>query len=134
MDIVSKERRSALMANIKSKNTKPEMIVRSITHRLGYRYRLHKKDLPGKPDLTFTKQKKVIFVNGCFWHMHTCSNGSIPKSNTAFWTAKLQSNADRDKVNLNNLKRLGWRVLTIWECQTKDAAKLSDRIDKFLTI
>lgn len=103
MDIVSKERRSALMANIKSKNTKPEMIVRSITHRLGYRYRLHKKDLPGKPDLTFIKQKKIIFVNGCFWHMHTCPDGSIPKSNTAFWAAKLQSNVDRDKANINNL-------------------------------
>ena len=107
------------MAAIRSMGMKPEMLVRSLVHRMGYRYRLHAKDLPGKPDLVFRPRKKVIFVHGCFWHQHTrpsCKDGRVPRSNLGYWSAKLIRNAERDARNATDLKAMGWRVLVLWEC------------------
>ena len=123
------------MAAIRPKDTTPELIVRRLVHRLGYRYRLHRKDLPGKPDLVFGPRRKVIFVHGCFWHLHpakSCLDGRQPKSNTSYWSPKLRRNAERDQEHLKTLRRLGWRVLVIWECETRDHAKIVRRIAKFL--
>jgi len=132
-DVLSPEQRHRCMANIKSKNTKPEIIVRSAVWSLGYRYRLHKKDLPGKPDLVFTKSKKIILVHGCFWHMHSCRFGRvIPKTNAVFWQVKRLSNRTRDKKNMKDLKNLGWHVFVVWECQTRDIPKLIVKIERFL--
>ena len=122
------------MAAIKSGNTKPELVVRSITHKLGYRFRLHRAELPGKPDLVFASRKAVIFVHGCFWHQHsvgTC-NARPPKSNSNYWLPKLQRNVERDKRNIKQLKASGWKVLTIWECETGDQSRLERLISKFL--
>lgn len=124
------------MAAIRSGGMKPEMVVRKLAHGMGYRYRLHRKDLPGKPDLVFGPRRKVIFVHGCFWHQHAdpgCKIARRPKSNAAYWEPKLQRNVQRDAENLAALKALGWQVLTIWECQTKDTDALSQRIHTFLT-
>ncbi len=134
-DKISKSRRSANMAAIKSKDMKPEMAVRKMVHALGYRYRLHRRDLPGKPDLVFGPRRKVIFVHGCFWHMHpkeTCLDARRPKSNTGYWTPKLARNVVRDSAHAAALRKFGWRVLVIWECETKDPVKLTARLTKFL--
>lgn len=112
------------MSRIKNRNTRPEMLVRSIAHGLGYRYSLHRKDLPGKPDLVFPSRKKIIFVHGCFFHVHACRYGQVvPRTNAEFWAKKRQSNVDRDKRNIEALEADGWQVLTIWECQTKKAQR-----------
>ena len=133
VDVHTKKQRSFNMSQIRCKNTKPEMLVRSLVHRMGYRYSLHRKDLPGKPDLVLVKHKKVIFVHGCFWHMHRCRYGSvIPKTNEKFWRIKREGNVDRDKRNLRKLRREGWKVLVIWECQTKNTEKLINKLEKFL--
>lgn len=126
------EQRSALMSRIRSKNTKPELFVRSLVFSMGYRYRLHQKDLPGKPDLVFASRKKVIFVNGCFWHAHTCGLGFRPKSNVDFWEKKLEGNRLRDARNLRQLRALGWKCLTVWECHLANPAKVEKRIRHFL--
>jgi DNA mismatch endonuclease (patch repair protein) len=128
------DERSRIMAAAKSKNTSPELIVRRIVHRLGFRYRLHVKELPGKPDLVFPRLKKIIIVNGCFWHRHTCGACRIPASRRSYWLAKVNRNAERDKRTTRALRRLGWRVLTLWECQTRRAKlpTLSKRILRFL--
>ena len=134
-DKLSPSRRSANMSAIRSANTKPELIVRRLVTALGYRYRLHRKDLPGKPDIVFGPARKVIFVHGCFWHMHpkkNCSDSRAPKSNTGYWSSKLARNAARDRQNRQRLRALGWRVLTIWDCETKDDARLRARVRKFL--
>jgi DNA mismatch endonuclease, patch repair protein len=123
------------MAAIKSKNTSPELLVRSVTHRLGFRFRLHSKDLPGKPDLVFRPRKKAIFVHGCFWHQHgalRCRDGSVPKSNVRYWSAKLAKNVLRDQQNIAMLKSMKWKVLVIWECETRDSVRLSRTIKRFL--
>ena len=121
MDVFSAEKRSAVMRAIKSTNTKPEIALRKALHRLGFRYRLNVKDLPGKPDLVFPKYGAVIFVHGCFWHGHRCKRGNrTPKTNRAYWTEKIARNKARDKKNKAALKRLGWRVITVWECQLKN--------------
>lgn len=123
------------MAAIKSKGMKPEMIVRRLVHGMGYRYRLHRKGLPGKPDLVFGPKNKVIFVHGCFWHQHEkseCLDGRAPKSNTSYWGPKLQRNVERDRSNLLELSALGWDVLVIWECETKDSDALRQRVREFL--
>lgn len=121
MDIVDKKTRSRMMSNIKSKNTKPEITVRKLMFSMGFRYRLHNKDLPGKPDISIKKYKTAIFVNGCYWHRHEkCKLAYSPKSNVDFWNKKLNENVNRDKRNHKVLKELGWRVIVIWECQTKD--------------
>ncbi|MEA2079191.1 MAG: very short patch repair endonuclease [Pseudomonadota bacterium] len=134
-DHLSSGERSKNMAAIKGKNTTPEMVVRRLAHELGFRFRLHRRDLPGTPDLVFPKRKAVIFVHGCFWHQHqsmTCK-ARPPKTRTDYWLPKLQRNAERDKVNQEKLRRLGWRVLVIWECQTKDRERLTDQLIAFLT-
>jgi len=132
-DAISKERRSANMRSVKGRDTGPEKLVRRIAHRMGYRFRLHRQDLPGRPDLAFPGRRAVIFVHGCFWHSHDCKRGALkPKTNTAFWTAKLTRNSERDAAQLSRLKRDGWRALVIWECQTKNERRLSARVRRFL--
>ena len=119
-DVVSKKRRSEIMASVGQKDTGPEKIVRSFLHRKGLRYRLHVKELPGKPDMVFPKYKAVIFINGCFWHGHEdeeCKLARIPKSNTEFWETKIKRNRARDKINWQKLRSLGWHVFVVWECQ-----------------
>lgn len=121
-DIHTQEQRRYNMSRIRAKNTRPEMIVRSIAHRSGYRFRLHRKDLPGTPDLVFPRHNKIILVHGCFFHMHDCPYGRVtPKTNAEFWLAKRLSNVERDKKNLAALKKQGWEILIIWECMTKPA-------------
>jgi DNA mismatch endonuclease, patch repair protein len=131
---ISVFRRSVNMAAIQSGDTKPEMIVRRLVYRLGYRYRLHRRDLPGKPDLVFGPRRAAIFVHGCFWHMHPkgCPDAREPKSNTGYWQPKLRRNVERDKENIRALRRDGWSVLVIWDCETKDAVQLTRRLITFL--
>ena len=134
-DTVTPERRSQIMANIRSKGMKPEMIVRRLAHSMGYRYRLHRKDLPGKPDLVFPARRKVIFVHGCFWHQHgdpACKIARRPKSNLDYWLPKLQRNAERDSEHQACLNELGWQALVIWECEVKTAVGLPERIQDYL--
>ena len=120
MDIFTKEKRSEIMKKIKSKDTGPEKKVRSLLHSLGYRFRLYRKDLPGKPDIVLPKYKTVIFVHGCFWHGHNCTKGThIPVDNAEFWKEKIKKNKNRDVLNLQMLKEIGWNVIIIWECQIK---------------
>ncbi len=132
MDTLTPEQRSAQMAKVRSKDTKPEMFVRRLVHRMGYRFRLHRRDLPGKPDLVFGPRKKVIFVHGCFWHGHDCSFGRIPKSRVDFWETKIRTNRSRDEAHLARLEESGWRSLVIWECQLKKAKELENKIREFL--
>lgn len=129
----SKEERSAIMGRVKSKNTKPEMVVRRLLHGLGYRYRLHGKELPGKPDLVFKRRKKAIFVHGCFWHMHPgCSRSKIPEKNREYWERKLHRNRERDRENLEALKGAGWEVHIVWGCELRDKEELARRLSAFL--
>lgn len=133
MDRLSKQRRSRLMSRIGSKNTTPELIVRSLIHRLGYRFRLHYKKLPGKPDLAFPGRRKIIFVHGCFWHGHeNCPKGRLPKSNLDVWEPKILRNRERDIANSRELVSQGWEVLTIWQCELKNFESVKDRIVKYL--
>jgi len=132
-DVHTKEQRSFNMSRIRDKNTKPEIKVRSLVHQMGYRFRLHRKDLPGKPDLVLKRHKKIIFVHGCFWHMHNCRYGKvIPKTRRKFWQTKRQSNVLRDRKNIRELKKVGWKVLVVWECQTNNITALTQKIKKFL--
>ena len=122
------------MRRIRSKNMKPEMLVRSLVHKMGYRFRLHKRDLPGKPDLVFASRKKVIFVHGCFWHGHDigCPDARQPKSNQSYWSPKLRTNKERDARNETALQEAGWKVLTLWECELGNQAALGKRLKAFL--
>jgi len=132
-DVHTPEQRSRNMAAIRSKNTKPEMIVRRLIHSMGFRYRLHRKDLPGKPDLVFPKRHKVIFVHGCYWHMHNCRYGKVrPKTNEDFWAKKRESNKKRDIKNRKELKAMGWEALILWECQIRNPDRLRLKIRTFL--
>lgn len=134
-DTLTARQRSERMSRIRSKDTKPEMRVRRIVHGLGYRYRLHAGDLPGRPDLVFRPRRKVIFVHGCFWHRHEgCSRNRIPKSPERhdFWREKLNGNARRDRLNHAALSDKGWGVLVIWECETKNLDRLASRVAAFL--
>lgn len=117
MDTLSVEKRSALMSKVRGKNTIPELKVRQYLWRLGFRYRLHRKDLPGSPDLVFPSKWKVVFVHGCFWHGHICRIDKLPKTRTDFWKAKISRNAERDRANIKKLKSLGWKAFEIWECE-----------------
>lgn len=133
MDNLTPEQRGRQMSLVKSKGTKPEMVVRRLIHGMGYRYRLHIKDLPGCPDIVFRKKKKVIFVHGCFWHRHAnCVLARIPKSNVAFWSNKLESNRMRDGKNQERIQELGWRFLIVWECELKNMEALENKIRRFL--
>ena len=131
-DWLTPEQRRRVMQAVKSKDTGPEMAVRRLVHGMGYRYRLHKKGLPGRPDLVFGGRQKVIFVHGCFWHAHTCRSGRPPTSRQDYWLPKLKRNKERDAENEAKLKELGWRVLVVWECQIKDTPALIDMIKSFL--
>ncbi len=134
-DTVSSKRRSEIMSNIKSKGMMPEMMVRRLVHSMGYRYRLHRMDLPGKPDLVFPRLQKVIFVHGCFWHQHpstTCKNSRTPRSNLNYWATKLKSNVTRDAEQVAKLYELGWKVMILWECEVKTGTDVGERIREFL--
>ncbi len=131
MDNLTKERRSWNMSRIKGSNTGPERIVRSILHRMGYRFRLHRKDLPGKPDITLSKYKTVVFVHGCFWHRHKgCKDATLPKTRKNFWRNKLEGNAARDRQKERALRILGWRVIVLWECEVLYPEKVAHRLDQ----
>lgn len=133
-DKISKERRSANMAAIRSKGTKPELAVRRLLHALGYRFRLHRKDLPGRPDIVFGPRKAAIEVRGCFWHQHPapdCRDARPPSSNRGYWDAKLAGNVERDAANLAAMESQGWRVLVLWECEV-GSADLQFRLTEFL--
>ncbi|MEK6237046.1 MAG: DNA mismatch endonuclease Vsr [Planctomycetales bacterium] len=135
MDTLSKKDRSERMGRIRSKDTKPEMAVRRLTHALGYRYRLHNRKLPGNPDLAFAGRRKVIFVHGCYWHRHgakSCALARLPKSRLDFWLPKLEGNRKRDARNRRKLTKLGWKSLVIWECQLRDLDRVERRIVAFL--
>jgi len=133
-DVLTTEQRRKCMSSIKGRDTKPEMIVRRMVHSFGYRYSLHRKDLPGKPDLVFSRSKKVIFVHGCFWHVHKCRYGKVkPKTNVQFWTDKRESNRMRDMRNRKLLKKMGWGTLIVWECWTRDIKKLQQLESRILS-
>ncbi|MEO1242496.1 MAG: DNA mismatch endonuclease Vsr [Pseudomonadota bacterium] len=134
-DKISKQRRSENMRRITSKNTSPEIIVRKLVHSIGYRFRLHKKDLPGKPDLVLAKYRIAIFVHGCFWHQHgdkTCKIARIPKSRPEYWIPKLARNVERDEIHREALIALGWQPHVVWECETQDQNLLKNIISKIL--
>jgi DNA mismatch endonuclease (patch repair protein) len=126
-------KRSALMSRVKGRNTKPELAVRRIAHALGFRFRLNRRSLAGSPDLVFPRVKKVIFVHGCFWHRHTgCSKSTIPKTRRTFWCSKFNANVARDAHNEAELRKLGWDVSVIWECETQDERHLRCVLEAFL--
>lgn len=134
-DRITPEARSANMRAIRSKNMKPEISVRRLVHSMGYRYRLHRRDLPGRPDLVFPSRKSVILVHGCFWHQHSekdCKIVRRPKSNTEYWIPKLNRNVERDRVHNAALREMGWKVLVIWECEVSETSKIVARIRRFL--
>jgi len=132
-DRITPDQRSRNMSKIRGRDTKPELKVRSVLHRMGYRFRLHRKDLPGKPDIVLPKHSTAIFVHGCFWHRHSCPNGrAMPSTNRDFWERKFAENVVRDRRNRRELTRLGWRVLVIWECQTKSVSALEQRLRRRL--
>ena len=121
------------MSRVRSRDTKPELVVRHLVHRMGFRYRLHGRDLPGNPDLVFPSRGRIIFVHGCFWHRHgTCKNTRWPKSKLDFWRPKLEQNERRDKINKRRLSKLGWKVLVVWECQLSKIPVLTARLRAFL--
>lgn len=132
-DPLTPPERSIRMGLIRSRDTRPEIAVRRLVHGMGYRYRLHSKELPGKPDLVFKAKRKIIFVHGCFWHLHrNCSKCRPPKSRLDYWTPKLQRNAMRDKQVRKQLRNMGWTSLVVWECQLTDTERLAGRIARFL--
>jgi DNA mismatch endonuclease (patch repair protein) len=132
-DTLSPHERSQLMNRIRGKNTKPELFVRRLLHSMGYRFRLHRHDLPGKPDIVLPRHGVCIFVHGCFWHLHrNCKDARIPKTRTSWWRKKLEGNAARDKRHAAALRRLGWRVVTVWECQTEKPEHLLKRLLRIL--
>ncbi|MBL7083776.1 MAG: DNA mismatch endonuclease Vsr [Candidatus Aminicenantes bacterium] len=136
MDIWTKEKRSKVMSNIRSTDTSPEIRVRKMLFTQGYRYRLHVKNLPGKPDIVLPKYNAVVFVHGCFWHLHSgCRDGTIPKTRTSYWKDKLLKNKERDKDNINELRKQGWRVLQLWECEVENKSEeVLERLDNFLRV
>lgn len=132
MDTLTPEARSRLMSRIRGKDTKPELVVRSILHRMGYRFRLHRKDLPGRPDVVLPRHKKVVLVHGCFWHGHLCKIAPGSKSNKAYWSSKIEANRARDERNRAALTGLGWDVLELWECEIRNAQKTEERLRSFM--
>lgn len=135
MDTLSPKERSERMARVRGHNTGPERTVRSLLHSLGYRFRLHARDIPGSPDIVFRSRRAVIFVHGCFWHRHGCFNGRrMPKSRLSFWSPKLEGNKRRDQRTRRRLRQEGWRVLVIWECQIANSDRLTKTLRRFLDI
>lgn len=134
-DVLTPAQRSFNMSRIRGKNTAPEMAVRRLVHGMGFRYRLHGAALPGKPDLVFAGRRRVIFVHGCYWHMHSCPYGRVtPKTNATFWQAKRRSNVARDAKNLRALETAGWKTLVAWECEVREPDRLARALRRFLTI
>ena len=133
LDPLTADQRSELMSRIRSKDTKPEMRVRRLVHGMGCRYRLHAKELPGRPDLVFRPRRKVIFVHGCFWHRHDgCARATTPKKRTSYWEDKFHKNIVRDRRNLLDLAELGWDAIVVWECETRDLDRLAAQLARFL--
>lgn len=135
MDKLSPERRSANMKAIRARDTKPELVVRRLLHRLGYRYRLHRKDLPGKPDIAFVGRRKALFVHGCFWHQHpdeACRDSRRPRSNVGYWGPKLARNLERDREAVMLLRNMGWEALVLWECELSDEPRLLITLSDYL--
>jgi len=134
VDTHTTQQRSYNMSRIRSTDTRPEIVVRTLAHHAGYRYRLYVADLPGRPDLVFPRLKRVIFIHGCFWHAHNCRYGRVrPKTNARYWEAKRLGNRERDREHIRELKRSGWNVLVVWECWTRDRDHLRERLLRFLT-
>jgi DNA mismatch endonuclease (patch repair protein) len=131
-DTRTPKQRSRIMASVGQRNTGPEWAVRRLLHSGGYRYRLHAKHLPGKPDIVFPVRKKAIFVHGCFWHGHDCPKGRPPKSREEYWGPKLQTNRERDERAIAELRKLGWQSLVVWQCETKEPEALSEKLWVFL--
>ncbi len=131
-DPLSPAERSERMSRVRAKDSKPELVVRRLVHRLGYRYRLHSKDLPGSPDLVFRTRRKAIFVHGCFWHQHGCRQYRMPRSRSDFWEPKLQKNVQRDAAAQEGLGLMGWEYLVIWECELRDLPEIENRVVEFL--
>lgn len=132
-DVFSSEKRSWLMSRVKGRNTAPEILIRSILHRMGFRFRIHRRDLPGNPDIVLPLHSKVIFVHGCFWHGHKrCPRSKRPTTRKGFWNRKLDQNIERDKHSQLELQRMGWKVLVVWECQTRKLEKLFSKLQKFM--
>ncbi len=134
-DTLTREERSERMSRVRGKDTKPEMLVRRLVHGMGYRYRLHRRDLPGIPDLVFSSRKKVIFIHGCFWHRHgdpNCKLARLPKSRLDFWLPKLEGNRQRDREKQDKIHSLKWKILVVWECEISDKEQLRNKINSFL--
>lgn len=133
MDSLSPERRSWNMSRIRGKDTRPEIVVRSLLHRLGYRFRLNRKDIPGKPDIVLPKYQTAIYVHGCYWHRHAgCHLAYTPKSNLEFWNKKFSKNTERDRLVSSALKETGWKQIVVWECETRDQDALASRLKREL--
>ena len=131
-DSWTKKQRSRVMSRVKNKNTKPEVQVRSMLHRMGYRFRLHRRDLPCAPDIIFPRHRKAIFVHGCFWHSHDCPRGKRPSTRPEFWNAKLDGNVERDWRNREALEEMGWQVFTLWECELKAPDAVAAKLRRFM--
>lgn len=130
----SKHQRSHNMSRIRSRDSRPELAVRSLIHRMGYRFRLHDKRLPGKPDIVLPRHRKIVLVHGCFWHLHNCKRGNVsPKTNEVYWNQKLNGNVQRDSLNILAYKSLGWECLVVWECETKNEFMLNEKLNSFFS-
>ncbi|MFN9210349.1 MAG: very short patch repair endonuclease [Betaproteobacteria bacterium] len=133
MDTIGPKQRSEVMRRVRSKDTGPEMVVRRLVHSMGHRYRLHSATLPGRPDLVFAGRRKVVFVHGCFWHQHRgCGRARMPSSNRDYWVGKIKRNVSRDREVVRALRRAGWGVLTVWECELSNMGRLAERLGGFL--
>lgn len=131
-DTRTPSQRRHIMQSVRPKDTGPEVAVRKMLHSLGYRFRLHRKDLPGTPDIVFPRKKKVVFVHGCYWHGHECNKGRLPKSKLDYWQPKIARNRERDAEKSRLLEDLGWEVLTVWQCELRNPETLQDKLVKFL--
>lgn len=134
-DVVTREKRSWMMSRVKGRDTKPEILIRSMVHRMGFRFRVCQRHLPGSPDIVLPRHLKVVFVHGCFWHGHeSCTRSKRPKTNTEFWNKKLDGNIERDKRVRERLYRMGWRVLVIWQCETRKPEQILGKLENFLHV